>query len=336
MDAFKLIEKTLAGGELAVAEADFMVDAMASGAVPPERAAFFLGALRGRGECADELVGAANALRRRAVFIDGGTRALVDTCGTGGDGANTFNISTCAAFIAAGAGIAKHGNRAVSGKCGSADVLAACGFNLDVEPVAMEYAVQKIGIGFLFAQKLHPALGRLAPMRRAVGMRTLFNLAAPLANPAGARGHVLGVFSSGLVETYAHALRALGCRRAFVVHGEDGLDEISVCAPTRVCELRDGALKTYELQPERLVGERFETATLKGGDAAENAATMRGILEGRIRDARRAVAVVNAAAAIVCGGVAETLEEGCAAACQSLDSGAAREKLERLVEMSRV
>jgi len=337
MNVVECIEKVLARRDLEAEEMGFMVEAMTGGDMPPAQVGFFLGALRAKGESVGELTGAAQTLRRHATFIDSGAAWAVDTCGTGGDGADTFNISTTAAFIAAGVGvvIAKHGNRGVSSRCGSADVLAACGFNLDVQPVAMEYAIQNIGIGFLFAQKLHPAMGKIAPIRRDLKMRTIFNMIGPLSNPAGASGQVLGVFAAPLVETYAQVLARLGCRRALVVHGLDGLDEISCCASTRVCELRDGQFKTYELMPEILIGERYDPSEIKGGEPAENAAILRGILDGSVGGAKRAVALMNAAAAVVAGNRADTLQDGLKKATAALESGAALKKLEQLVEASR-
>ncbi len=337
MKPSELIEKIAAGRDLEFSEMGAMIESIMRGEMPPSQIGFFLGALRAKKESIGELTGAAQALRRHATFIDTGARPVIDTCGTGGDGANTFNISTTAAFVAAGAGVAvaKHGNRGISSKCGSADVLAACGFNLDVDPVVMEYAIQKIGIGFLFAPKMHPALGKIAPVRREIGLRTIFNMVAPLANPAGASGQVLGVFASRIVETYARVLRELGARRALVVHGMDGLDEISCCAPTRVCELRDGQIKTFELMPEMLIGERYAPSEIKGGEPEQNAKILRGVLDGSLGGAKRAVVLMNAGAAIVAGGGADTLEDGMALARRSLESGAALEKLEQLIQASK-
>ena len=337
MNPAELIEKVVSGIDLDSREMERMMGALTKSDMPAAQIGFFLGALRAKKEGIGELTGAAQALRRHAAFIDAGPRPVIDTCGTGGDHADTFNISTTAAFVAAGAGVAvaKHGNRSISSKCGSADVLVACGFNLDVDPVVMEYAIQKIGIGFLFAPKMHPALGKIAGVRRDIGARTIFNMAAPLANPAGASGQVLGVFASNLVEMYARVLLALGTRRAFVVHGMDGLDEISCCAPTRVCQLNDGQIKTFELIPEMLIGERYDPSQIKGGLPRENAAILRGILDGSIGGAKRAIVLMNAAAAIAAGGAADSLEIGMELATRSLESGAALQKFEQLIEASK-
>ena len=316
----------------AEAMGDFL-QAIAAGTLSDVEIGAALGALRTKGESLSELVGAARMLRRAAVRIDCGCRTVVDIVGTGGDGSNSFNISTTASFIAAGAGavVAKHGNRSVSSRCGAADVLAELGFRLDVEPTVMEYAIQTHGIGFLFAAKLHPVMGKVAPLRKALKIRTIFNMLGPLINPAGANVQVLGVYAPSLVELYARALRELGSKRALVVHGMDGLDEISVCAPTRVAELKDGEVKLYELHPEILTGTMYEPSELVGGDPAENARILRNILAGRERGAKRTVALVNAAAAIYVAGLAPTLKEGYEVAAEAIDSGRALAKLEQLI-----
>ena len=293
-------------------------------------------ALRMKGESISEVTGAAQAMRENAVFIDAGTGTVVDTCGTGGDGANTFNISTTAAFVVAGAGVsvAKHGNRSSSSMCGSADVLAALGFNLEVDAVIMEQSIQNNGIGFLFAPKMHPAMKHVMPVRRELKLRTIFNILGPLTNPAGASGQVIGVFAPELTELFAEVLKNLGTRRAFIVHGHDGLDEISCVENTRVTELRDGVIKTYELHPEMLIGETFDASDLAGGDAETNAAITKEILSGERRDGARAVVILNAAAAIVAGEKADSLEEAVKLAEESIDSGAALDKMNKLIEAS--
>jgi anthranilate phosphoribosyltransferase len=296
----------------------------------------FLTALRMKGETVAEVSSAAAVMRRHAAMIDAGAQHVVDTCGTGGDGAGTFNISTASAFAAAGAGVcvAKHGNRAVSSKCGSADVLAALGFNLECPLAVMEQCLQEHGIGFLFAPAMHPAMKYVMPARRQLGIRTIFNMLGPLTNPAGATGQVLGVYAADLTEVFAEALRHLGCRRAFVVHGQPGLDEISPCGSTRVSELRDGAVRTYEVEADLLLGESFPFADLAGGTPEENAAKLRGILDGSVRGGLRAAVLLNAGAAIVAGGKAEELREGIALAAAAIDSGAAQAKLEALLRGS--
>lgn len=315
-----------------------LLEELLEGKVDPVAFGGFLIAVRMKGVARSELTGAARFLLRHAVPIDTGLRPVVDMVGTGGDGGASFNISTSAALVAAGAGVpmAKHGNRAVSGKSGSADVLAACGFNLDCAPSVMERAIGEIGIGFLFAQKLHPAFAKVGPVRRALGTRTLFNLLGPLVNPAHATSAVIGVYNAADTELMAGALQDLGMRRALVVHGQDGLDELTVTAATRITELdREGNLRTYELYPELLLGQRYPASDLRGGTPAENAAILRAILEGRERGGARAVVALNAGAAIYISGRAETLAEGYRLAGEAIDSGAALAKLEALVEVSR-
>ncbi|WP_218148854.1 anthranilate phosphoribosyltransferase [Thermodesulforhabdus norvegica] len=307
-----------------------------SGGATDAQIGAFLGALATKGETFEELAGAARTMRRKARRLQVLSPTIVDTCGTGGDGAETFNISTTSAFVVAGCGItvAKHGNRAVSSKCGSADVLEALGVNLNVDPEVVEEAVAEIGIGFLFAPLYHEAMKHVARARKELGVRTIFNMLGPLTNPAGANCQVLGVYAPELTEMFAEALKLLGARRAFVVHGYDGLDEISVCAPTRVTELNDGMVRTYEIYPEHYFGERADPEELKGGDPEFNASVMRRILEGKERGPRRNVVLINSAAAIVAAGLAGNLEEGIKLAEESIDSGKALEKLERLVEFT--
>ncbi len=308
-----------------------------SGAVEGALLAAFLTALKMKGETVDEIVGAAQAMRSKAFFIDSGARRPIDTCGTGGDGLDTFNISTASAFIAAGAGVcvAKHGNRAATSKCGSADVLAELGFNLDVSPAVMEHCLQLHGIAFLFAPKMHPAMRYAAPVRKSLGFRTIFNILGPLVNPAGAKGQLVGVFDMSHTEILAECLLRLGVGRALVVHGRDGLDEISPCYPTRVSELRNGMVKTYELNPQRYLGPGGNFSDLRGGSPRENAGKILSILSGGEAGAARSACILNAAAAIVVGGGADSFECGLAMAVESIESGAAMGKLKTLVEFSR-
>ena len=312
------------------------IDAILDGAWTDAQIGAFLAALAAKGETIDELAGAARAMRRKAVRVQAVAAAVVDTCGTGGDGAGTFNISTATAFVVAGAGVAvaKHGNRSVSSACGSADVLEALGLQLQVHPEVTEQALTEIGIAFLFAPLFHGAMKHAMPARRQLGVRTLFNMLGPLANPAGATTQLLGVYAPPLTEMFAQVLLKLGTRRAFVVHGHDGLDEISVCAPTRVSELRDGAVRTYDLDPARFFGDASDPAALRGGDPVHNAALLQGVLKGE-SGPRRNVVLLNAAAALVAAGRAPDLAAGLAAAAQSIDSGAARDKLETLVAFTR-
>lgn len=322
---------------LSADESRAVFDEIMGGEVDDRTLAAFLTALKMKGETVDEIVGAASAMRKRAAFVNAGAYAPIDTCGTGGDGMDTFNISTTSAFIVAGAGVgvAKHGNRAATSKCGSGDVLAALGFNLDVHPEVMEHCLQENGIAFLFAPKMHPAMRYAAPVRKALGFRTAFNLLGPLVNPAGATGQVVGVFDASMTEFVAECLKRLGGRRAFVIHGDDGLDEISPCAPTKVSELKNGFVKTYEFNPLKYIPNLADVSELRGGDPAENAEITRGILDGKIGGGARNACLLNAAAGIVVGGKTDDFGEAVELAKKSLDSGAARAKLDVLVKFSR-
>lgn len=325
-------KKNLSGAESAEVFGEIM-----SGEVEGAIMAAFLTALKMKGETVDEVVGAASAMRARATFINAGSAAPIDTCGTGGDGMNTFNISTTSAFIAAGAGVpvAKHGNRAATSKCGSGDVLGELGFNLDVHASVMEHCLQEEGIAFLFAPKMHPAMRFAAPVRKALGFRTIFNLLGPLVNPAGATGQVVGVFEAGYTEFVAECLNRMGVRRAFVVHAADGMDEISVCTPTRVSELRDCSIKTSEFNPRKYFPDGANFSDLKGGDAKVNAQILLDVLSGKLRNGARDICLLNAAAAIVVGGKTDDFGAALEMARDSLDSGAALKKLKTLVEFSR-
>ena len=325
-------KKNLSGAESAEVFGEIM-----SGEVDEAIMAAFLTALKMKGETVDEVVGAASAMRARATFINAGSAAPIDTCGTGGDGMNTFNISTTSAFIAAGAGVpvAKHGNRAATSKCGSGDVLGELGFNLDVHASVMEHCLQEEGIAFLFAPKMHPAMRFAAPVRKALGFRTIFNLLGPLVNPAGATGQVVGVFEAGYTEFVAECLNRMGVRRAFVVHAADGMDEISVCTPTRVSELRDCSIKTSEFNPRKYFPDGANFSDLKGGEAKVNAQILLDVLSGKLRNGARDICLLNAAAAIVVGGKTDDFGAALEMARDSLDSGAALKKLKTLVEFSR-
>lgn len=325
-------KKNLSGAESAEVFGEIM-----SGEVDGAIMAAFLTALKMKGETVDEVVGAASAMRARATFINAGSAAPIDTCGTGGDGMNTFNISTTSAFIAAGAGVpvAKHGNRAATSKCGSGDVLGELGFNLDVHASVMEHCLQEEGIAFLFAPKMHPAMRFAAPVRKALGFRTIFNLLGPLVNPAGATGQVVGVFEAGYTEFVAECLNRMGVRRAFVIHAADGMDEISVCTPTRVSELRDCSIKTSEFNPRKYFPDGANFSDLKGGDAKVNAQILLDVLSGKLRNGARDICLLNAAAAIVVGGKTDDFGAALEMARDSLDSGAALKKLKTLVEFSR-
>lgn len=295
-------------------------------------------ALRMKGETAEEITGAALAMRERVTpldLADDRREGLVDTCGTGGDGRGTFNISTVAALVAAGAGanVAKHGNRAVSSSCGSADVLAALGVHIDLDAARMSEVLRRAGIAFLFAPKLHPAMAAVASVRKELGVRTIFNVLGPLTNPAFARRQVLGVYAERLVDVVAQVLNALGARHALVVHSLDGLDEISMSAATRVCEVRDGEVRSYEVTPEELGLSRHPIEAVAGGDARENAAIAREVLNGAT-GARHDIVVANAGAALYVGGLAPSIREGVALAKDAIASGRAYAKLQQLVSES--
>lgn len=326
------LRKITSRQDLEASEMSQMISEIFSGSLSNAQIGAFMAALATKGETYAELAGAATAMRRKAVRIETPANTVVDTCGTGGDGAKTFNISTTTAFVVAGCGVtvAKHGNRSISSQCGSADLLEELGMNLDLDTELVEEAVTEIGIGFLFAPKYHGAMRYAAAPRKEVGIRSIFNMLGPLTNPAAANCQLLGVYAPQLTEMFARALQKLGTRRAFVVHGHDGLDEISVCAPTRVSELNDGRIQTYDISPEQFFGEPADPETMAGGDPAENAAITLGILAGE-KGPRRHVVLINAAAALVAAGRSETLADGIALAESAIDSGAARNKLTELI-----
>ena len=294
-----------------------------------------MAALATKGETFAELAGAARAMRRKAARIQTNADIVVDTCGTGGDSSGTFNISTTAAFVVAGCGVtvAKHGNRSISSKCGSADLLEALGANLEAGPEVVEEAVRQIGIGFLFAPLFHGAVRHAAKARKELGVRSIFNMLGPLTNPAGANCQLIGVYAPELTEMFARALQRLGSRRAFVVHGHEGLDEISVCAPTRVSELNDGLIRTYDITPEQLLGRTARQSDLTGGTPAENAEITLKVLAGE-KGPRRDVVLVNAGAALVAAGVARDFSGGIEMARASIDEGRAKEKLEAYIRFT--
>jgi len=330
------LQKIIGRKNLSESEMSEMIEEIFSGSLSNAQIGAFMAALATKGETFEELAGAARVMRRRATRIQTPGAAVVDTCGTGGDGGGTFNISTTTAFVVAGSGVtvAKHGNRSVSSRCGSADLVEALGVNITVDPSVVEEAVAEIGIGFLFAPLYHGAMKHAAAARKEVGVRSIFNMLGPLTNPAAANCQLLGVYAPQLTEMFAEALRLLGTRHALVVHGHDGLDEISVCAPTRISELRDGLIRTYDIDPERFLGRRAAPAEVAGGDPARNAAITRGVLAGD-QGACRDVVVLNAAAALVAAGKTDTIEAGMRLAAESIDSGAARRKLDELVNFTR-
>lgn len=329
------LEEIMAGRDLAQARMTEAFDYIMNGEATAAQIAGFIVALRMKGEAVEEIAGAAASMRRHAILIDTAGVPVVDTCGTGGDSCNTFNISTTAAFITAGAGVpvAKHGNRAISSSCGSADVLEALGVKLDVEPELVEDCIREAGIGFLFAPRMHPAMKHAMGPRRELGVRTIFNMLGPLTNPAGARGQLIGVFSPELTEPFAEVLRNLGCRHAFVVHGQDGMDEATTTTTTRISELADGRVRTYEFDPLPLIREYAAATDLAGGNPRENADITRAVLEGVAGPARN-IACLNAAMAIVAGGKADNIEAGWLAANNAVDGGHALNALQKLIELT--
>lgn len=332
MDLRTALGHLVARHDLSEADMESVMLEVMGGAATPAQLGAFMVALRMKGERVEEIAGAARAMRRYATRV-ATQLEVVDTCGTGGDMRGTFNISTAAALIAAGAGvvIAKHGNRAMSGAVGGADVLEALGVRIDLEPEAVAACLEEVGIGFLFAQRFHPAMRHVAAPRREIGVRTIFNLLGPLSNPAGARAQLLGVFSSEWVEPLARALARLGSQRAMVVHGEDGLDEISLTAPTMVAELRDGDIRTYQLAPEMFQLARCAAEDLQGGSIEENAAIIRRVVAGTATRAQTDIATLNAAAVIYVAGLAPTLHAALEQASAALSEGRAARKLDDLI-----
>ncbi len=330
------LSRLMARQDLTREETEALFGRLMDGEVPEAVQAALLVALSIKGEARAEITGAAAAMRARVTAIPHRRGDLIDTCGTGGDGRGSFNISTAAAFVAAAAGaaVAKHGNRSVSSRSGSADVLAALGVPIEVEPEHAARALDEIGIAFLFAPRLHPAMKHAMPVRRALGVRTLFNVLGPLTNPAGARRQLMGVYAPELVELLAGVLADLGSEHALVVHGSDGLDEITTTGPTRVAEVRHGRVEVYDLDPRDLDLELAPSAALAGGDPEHNAALMRGLLAGEGGPLADVVAL-NAAAALYVAGVAASLPGGLGLARQALGSGAAKEKLEALAAFGR-
>jgi anthranilate phosphoribosyltransferase len=329
------IAKVVECVNLSEAEMTATMNEIMEGGATEAQIGCFMTALRMKGETVDEVTGAARSMRQKATRIDARAKVIVDTCGTGGDKMNTFNISTTAAFVVAAAGItvAKHGNRAVSSACGSADVLEALGINISAGVEVVEECVQQLGIGFLFAPKLHGAMKYAIGPRREIGIRTIFNMLGPLTNPAGANAQLIGVYDAKLTEMFAGVLKNLGARRAFIVHGSDGLDEATVTGPTRVSELKEGLISTYNIDPMDLFGRTYEVKDLAGGDASTNAQITRDVLTGK-EGACRSVVLLNAALAIMAGEKAGTISEGLAVAADCIDSGKAVKKLQELIEMS--
>jgi anthranilate phosphoribosyltransferase len=331
------LQRILDGHDLGRDETREVMGEIMRGEATPAQIGGFLVALRAKGETPDEIAGCAEAMREHVLPVRPQRHDLVDTAGTGGDGAQTINISTAAALVAAAAGaaVAKHGNRAVSSACGSADVLEALGFELEQPPQRIERSIDELGFGFLFAPSHHPAMRHAASVRKELATRTVFNVLGPLTNPAGARAQVVGVYSPELVRTIAEVLARLGARRAFVVHGAGGIDELSPVGTNIVCEVVDGAVHERELDPEAELGlPRCRVDELRGGAPSQNAAAIREIFAGA-DGGRRSAVLLNAAGAIAAAGHAEDLREGLQLARRTIDSGAATERLERLIVFSR-
>ena len=331
------IARLLDGHDLSRDDARSAMNEIMAGEATHAQIAGFVVALRAKGETSDEIAGCAEAMREHVLRVSPRRQDLVDIVGTGGDGANTYNISTAAALVAAGSGaaIAKHGNRAASSASGAADVLEALGLELELPPERIERSIDELGFGFLFAQAHHPAMRHAAPVRRELATRTVFNVLGPLTNPAGARALMLGVYSPDLTRRLAEALVQLGSTRAYVVHGANGIDELSPCGPNLVCEVEDGTVREYTLDPQELGVPRCDPGELRGGDPAANAAALRAVLTGEEHGGHRSAVVLNAAGGIAAAGHAENLREGIARAREAIDSGAAAERLEQLVAFSR-
>jgi len=330
-----ILGKLCARINLSEAEARAAMAAIMDGEATPVQVAAFLVALKMKGETVAEVYGCAAAMRERAEKVESSRRGLTDTCGTGGDGRGTFNISTAAAIVAAGAGLglAKHGNRAVSSKCGSADVLEALGINLELTPQEMGKCLDELGIAFLYAPSLHKTMKHAAAPRREVGVRSVFNLLGPLTNPAEVKRQLLGVYAPELVVLLADVLLRLGVEHAMVVHGQDGSDELTLAGLTQVCEVRNGCMVSYTLSPQQLGLQHIPTEALSGGGPAENAKLILAILQGK-EGPQRDVVLLNAGAALYVGGMAENIKEGVVLAQLAINSGAALEKLIALQRFS--
>ena len=344
------IVKVVRGADLCEDEMRMVMDEILSGRAAGSQIGSLLTALRMKGETVEEISGAALALKARMRRIDIGNHlvnmdrdeinlddeTIVDTCGTGGDGTCTFNVSTATAFVVAGAGIkvAKHGQRAVSSHCGSADVLEALGIKLDLNLASLERCIREVGIGFLYAPLFYSSIQYPAAQRREIGIRTLFNLLGPLTNPAGASVQVLGVYAPELTSKMARVLKRLGSRQAFVVYGEGTFDEISICGPTRICRLKEGEIREFTITPEQVGLQRANPEEIRGGTAEENARIVKEVLEGR-KGAARDIVLLNAAAAFIAAGVEEDFSGGLERAAHAVDSGQAREKLSNLISFTR-
>ena len=329
------IARTIEGKNLTALEAERTMEIIMSGESADAQIAGLLVALRTKGESVDEIAGFARAMQKKSIYVMTEEKTLIDVCGTGGDARGTFNVSTTVAFVAAGAGlsVAKHGNRSVSSRCGSADVLEALGVHLDLSADEIGRCIDEIGIGFLYAPSLHPAMKHAVGPRREMGIRTIFNMLGPLTNPARAQVQLLGVYDPSLTERMAEVLRSLGCRSAFVVHGSGGLDELSTLGTNRVSRLANGRVESYDLDPASLGLAPAQLSDLEGGDATENAQILRDVLSGQTGP-KRDIVLLNAAAILVAAERVEDLQEGLLLAAEVIDSGAAIERLDALIEMT--
>jgi anthranilate phosphoribosyltransferase len=327
------LNQIISGQDLTQDQAAEMITHIFSGNITPAQTGAFMAALATKGECFEELAGGALAMRRKAVRVQTLDPTVIDIVGTGGDGIGTFNVSTTASFVVAGAGItvAKHGNRSVSSKCGSADVLEALGVNLAADPEIIEEAINEIGIGFMFAPLYHGSMKHAMTARKECGIRSIFNMLGPLTNPAAASCQIVGVYAPALTEMFANALHLLGVKRAFVVHGHDGMDEITTTDLTRVSELSDGRIKSYDLDPLTYFDDYADPEALHGGEAKENAAILTRILSGDT-GAPRDIVLINAAAGLVAANAAADIGQGLQMAADAIDSGRAMKKLEALVQ----
>lgn len=328
------IASVASGRSLDLEDAAAAMQEIMEGEATPSQLGAFLTALHIKGETPEEIAGMARVMREKAFKVNV-AGPLIDTCGTGGDGKNSFNVSTAAAFVAAGAGlkVAKHGNRAASGSCGSADVLEALGVKIDLPPAGVERCINEIGIGFMFAPVFHPAMRHAAPVRREIGIRTVFNILGPLTNPAGAQSQLLGIAYPGLGDKIAEVLKLLGIHHAIIVHGDDGLDELTLTGKTTIWEVLDGVIHSWTLPVERAGLSRASLEDIRGGDREENAATMRRVFQGEKGPVRDAV-LLNSGAVLLAGDKTDAVRQGVKMAAEVIDSGAALQKLDALVELS--
>ena len=337
MEFKKLLKKLVSRQDLTESENYEAITTILKGEMTEGQIGAFLAAIAAKGESISEITGGARAMRKAATHIQSLANDTLDTVGTGGDGGKTFNISTTLSFVAAGAGatVAKHGNRASSGISGAADCLEKLGFNLKVEPEIMEEALNEIGICFLFAPSFHSAMRHCGPVRKQMGVRTIFNMLGPLSNPAGATRQLIGVFAPELTETFASVAKELGAKRVLVVHGHDGMDEITLTTTTRCTELNNGMIKTYDIDPLQYFDELCTPQDLEGGEPELNAQITQQILSGEIKGPKRNIILINSAASLLAGGLVENIEEGITKSAESIDSGAAMNKLQQLIEFSK-